>query len=348
MRRSLRRNERDGETGMISPERSLGAHYQMSPLKRGTIAIIDSQKACTAILSKNLEKEHYEVLSASYEDAPEQFIREHHPDMVFLDFRAEKSADFKVLKFLRAWENTGYIPALLISDREDELERMRTFEEGADDLIAAPRIPLIICEVDILLYLRSLIDLTGRYEQLFSELEDRASVPERTQIQKTAIFNYLRNSVKLISDNRLSLIRSNKEIDELTGDAIAVMEQNILSGDDIKRAKELLAYFSLELGLDKEQWNRLIVSVSEALSNIIKYAGSGRVSLLRRDKNIFLRIEDEGPGLPFKDMLRSIFIKKFRKQRIHQLGFPLMMELVDHISLYTGISGTTLLMEFRL
>jgi anti-sigma regulatory factor (Ser/Thr protein kinase) len=109
-----------------------------------------------------------------------------------------------------------------------------------------------------------------------------------------------------------------------------------------------MASFSAHNPIKPDIWKRIEVTVSEALANVLKYAGRGKIAFYNNSTTLLVRVDDYGNGMKYKELLRSLFIRDHNSQRIHRLGYPLMMELCDRLFLFTSCCGTSLLLKFAL
>ena len=99
------------------------------------VLIVDDEKPIVDILTYNLQKEGYETIEADNgEDAVTVALSEK-PDLILLDVMLPKMDGFTVCKTLRAKINT---PILMLTAKEDEIDKIVGLEIGADDYITKP------------------------------------------------------------------------------------------------------------------------------------------------------------------------------------------------------------------
>ena len=79
------------------------------------------------------------ILIASEGGKGVQVVRAESPDIVILDLGLPDMDGFKVLKQIRSF---SAVPVVILTVREDELDKVRGLEEGADDYITKPFSPL--------------------------------------------------------------------------------------------------------------------------------------------------------------------------------------------------------------
>src|SRR5437667_6323366 len=100
-----------------------------------TILLVDDEEAVQKLLSYPLERDGYRVVSArDGEDALERFS-EQHVDLVVLDIMLPRLDGLEVCKRLRA---SSSVPIIMLTARDDELDKVVGLELGADDYITKP------------------------------------------------------------------------------------------------------------------------------------------------------------------------------------------------------------------
>lgn len=99
------------------------------------VLIVDDEKSIVEILSLNLRNEGYTVC-ASYdgEDAVKKAAVEQ-PDLILLDVMLPNLDGFSVCKKIREHSS---VPILMITAREEEVDKVLGLELGADDYITKP------------------------------------------------------------------------------------------------------------------------------------------------------------------------------------------------------------------
>ncbi len=99
------------------------------------ILIVDDEKAIVDILNHNLKREGYETIQAyDGEEAIEKANAEK-PDLILLDVMLPKMDGFTVCKTIRQTTN---IPIIMVTAKEDVVDKVIGLELGADDYITKP------------------------------------------------------------------------------------------------------------------------------------------------------------------------------------------------------------------
>ncbi|WP_352169689.1 response regulator YycF [Proteiniborus sp. MB09-C3] len=99
------------------------------------ILIVEDEKPIADILSFNLKREGYDVIVAyDGQDAIDKTFSEN-PDLILLDVMLPKKDGFQVLKEIR---QKLQIPVLMVTAKEEEVDKVLGLELGADDYITKP------------------------------------------------------------------------------------------------------------------------------------------------------------------------------------------------------------------
>jgi DNA-binding response OmpR family regulator len=100
-----------------------------------TILLVDDEESIQKLLAYPLEREGYRVLQArDGEEALTRFASER-VDLVVLDIMLPKLDGLEVCKRLRA---ESEVPIIMLTARDDELDKVLGLELGADDYITKP------------------------------------------------------------------------------------------------------------------------------------------------------------------------------------------------------------------
>src|SRR5256712_5279847 len=100
-----------------------------------TILLVDDEESVQKLLAYPLEREGYRVLQArDGEEALKRFASER-VDLVVLDIMLPKLDGLEVCKRLRA---ESEVPIIMLTARDDELDKVLGLELGADDYITKP------------------------------------------------------------------------------------------------------------------------------------------------------------------------------------------------------------------
>jgi len=99
------------------------------------ILVVDDEVSLQETLTYKLEKEGYQVVVAGDGLTALELARSTNPDLVILDVMLPGMDGFEVCRTLRQETN---IPVLMLTARDDEIDRVVGLEVGADDYLPKP------------------------------------------------------------------------------------------------------------------------------------------------------------------------------------------------------------------
>lgn len=100
-----------------------------------TILIVDDEKMILNLLSCNLIKEGYNVIEATDGLEAISIAQERKPDLILLDVMLPKLDGLSVCKRIKNMMN---VPILMVTAKDEELDKIVGLELGADDYITKP------------------------------------------------------------------------------------------------------------------------------------------------------------------------------------------------------------------
>ena len=100
-----------------------------------TILIVDDEPSILDLLTYNLEKEHFKVLAARDGAQALNLAAENRPDLIILDLMLPEVDGLEVCRRLR---KEGDIPIIMLTARDEEIDRVVGLELGADDYMVKP------------------------------------------------------------------------------------------------------------------------------------------------------------------------------------------------------------------
>jgi two-component system KDP operon response regulator KdpE len=99
------------------------------------ILIIEDEEALRRFLVPTLSGRHYHVLCAATGTEGLAMARSHNPDLILLDLGLPDLDGMTVLKDIRTWSRR---PVVILSARNQERDKVRALDQGADDYLAKP------------------------------------------------------------------------------------------------------------------------------------------------------------------------------------------------------------------
>ena len=104
-------------------------------MAEGTVLVIEDEENLQEALKYNLEREGYDVLTASDGERGLGLARERQPDLVILDIMLPQLDGLEVCRILRRERDT---PIIMLTAKGEEVDRVVGLELGADDYITKP------------------------------------------------------------------------------------------------------------------------------------------------------------------------------------------------------------------
>lgn len=102
------------------------------------ILIIEDEKNISEIVAKYLEKEGYTTLIANDGIEGLALFRDSNPDLIISDVMMPTIDGFEVLREIRLISD---VPVIMLTAKQEEIDRLKGFENGADDYVTKPFSP---------------------------------------------------------------------------------------------------------------------------------------------------------------------------------------------------------------
>ncbi len=102
------------------------------------IAVIEDEDAIVTLLTYNLERAGYVVVSTKSGSEALFLIEEHQPDLVILDWMLPGLAGIEICRQIRTRARTKSLPVIMLTARGEEGDRIRGLTVGADDYVTKP------------------------------------------------------------------------------------------------------------------------------------------------------------------------------------------------------------------
>ena len=104
-------------------------------MRRTRILIVDDEPAIRKLLRANLEKNGFDAMSAGDGAEALKLVEREAPDLVVLDIMMPRMDGFETCRRLREWSP---IPIIMLSAKDEEQDKVKCLEIGADDYITKP------------------------------------------------------------------------------------------------------------------------------------------------------------------------------------------------------------------
>ncbi|GAA0369409.1 response regulator YycF [Alkalibacterium iburiense] len=99
------------------------------------ILVVDDEKPISDIVKFNLEKEGFEVVTAYDGEEALEKVEEENPDLIVLDLMLPKIDGLEVCREVRKTKDT---PIIMVTAKDQEIDKVLGLELGADDYVTKP------------------------------------------------------------------------------------------------------------------------------------------------------------------------------------------------------------------
>jgi CheY-like chemotaxis protein len=107
-----------------------------------TILIADDEDALRALVRVTLDSGRFQIVEATDGIEALRLARQHHPDLLFLDWAMPGLSGLEVCRRLRADPSTKNLTIVMLTARAQEFDRAAALEVGVDAYITKPFSPL--------------------------------------------------------------------------------------------------------------------------------------------------------------------------------------------------------------
>jgi two-component system, OmpR family, alkaline phosphatase synthesis response regulator PhoP len=111
----------------------------LEDIMKNKILVVDDEQSIVTLLQYNLEQAGYEVITAMDGEEGKQKAETQSPDFIVLDLMLPKIDGMEVCKQLR--QKSIMTPILMLTAKDDELDKIIGLELGADDYMVKPFSP---------------------------------------------------------------------------------------------------------------------------------------------------------------------------------------------------------------
>jgi anti-sigma regulatory factor (Ser/Thr protein kinase) len=165
--------------------------------------------------------------------------------------------------------------------------------------------------------------------------------------EEDEIWQVYRDVIYAATQRKFQLIRKS-EIDRYKEGRI-LCSASITERPDIPKARDLAKQNLNELGgiSPSDIMSHLLV-ISEAITNVLKHAREGKMTLIASDSKIHVLVEDKGEGFPLKLLPNTTLMAGYSTKKSLGQGFTLMMKMSELVLLSTVPGeGSTLILVFN-
>ncbi|KPK30519.1 MAG: chemotaxis protein CheY [Nitrospira bacterium SG8_35_1] len=131
----------------------------------GPVLIVEDDRNTAALIKTYLEKEGFQAIVAYDGEEGLKLIRTSQPGFVILDIMLPKIDGWEVCRRLRSFSD---VPVLMLTAREEEIDRVLGLSLGADDYVVKPFSPRELLE-RVKAILRRARPVPGKKEQVLKQ-----------------------------------------------------------------------------------------------------------------------------------------------------------------------------------
>jgi two-component system, cell cycle response regulator len=212
-------------------------------IKGSRVLLIDDDEVLRIYLERRLKLDGYQVDEADGVQSGLRLLREQKYDLVLLDLMMQPQSGYELFEILKEDPTLKWIPLIVLSGRNDVVDKVRCFHLGADDYVTKP---FQYDELEARIY--SLIKRTKTFEQMafrdpLTGVNNRRYFDHQLELELQRAVRYPSPlSIIFIDIDRFK--RVNDTYGHATGDLVLqglayLLQQNL-------RASDLLARFGGE------------------------------------------------------------------------------------------------------
>jgi anti-sigma regulatory factor (Ser/Thr protein kinase) len=174
---------------------------------------------------------------------------------------------------------------------------------------------------------------TAEEQQLTASSND-----EKWQVYRDVIFAATQEKFLLITEEEVNQYK----------EGIVLCEGRIKERSDIPTCRNLAKEKLESEGFSHSMIMSWLLVLSEAITNVIKHAEEGKMTIIKDEKNHEIRfiIEDKGPGFDLKDLPKKTLLAGYSTKKSLGQGFTLMMKMTKRVLLFTSSKGSTIILNF--
>ena len=128
---------------------------------------MEDDKSLLPMITYNIEKNGFQVKSATNGEDALLLIKEEIPSLAIFDWMIPEPNGLELCKILRRKQETSNLPIIMLTAREEEGDRIRGLEYGADDYISKP-----FSSAELIARIKALIRRSTSSQNNILEFED--------------------------------------------------------------------------------------------------------------------------------------------------------------------------------
>ncbi|MCL6629489.1 MAG: PAS domain S-box protein, partial [Armatimonadetes bacterium] len=179
---------------------------------------------------------------------------------------------------------------------------------------------------------KAIIGGQDRVLAVVRDITDRKQTEEALQREQEHKLQFYRQTIMAATDGKL-IITERSEIERLAGTSLAVWE--IYQPDELRVIRHEIEKVAESLGIAQDRVCELLVASGEAITNAVKHAGGGLVSVHKTDESLMVVVSDKGPGIPALALPEVALRRGYSTTGTLGMGYKIMIQLMDRVYLTT-------------
>lgn len=178
--------------------------------------------------------------------------------------------------------------------------------------------------------------------RIFSEIQADVKFDDLQPNQKENTWEVYRDVIYASTHGSFLLIAKHEIAKYQQGEQLCAVK--IVNREDVPKARNTAKEVFMELGLPSSKVMSYNLIISEAVTNILKHAEYGEMTIYRAPDAFHVIISDKGPGFPLKILPKTTLMAGFSTKESLGQGFTLMMKMAKQVVLETSDTGSTLIL----
>jgi len=180
---------------------------------------------------------------------------------------------------------------------------------------------------------------------IFTDITLRVNTEKTLREAEAHKQDFYRRTILAATENKL-IISEKHDIEEFAGPAITSWDVSIRG--DVSSATEEVRILANQSGMDEQRSFEFMGCITEAVTNVLKHADEGRMSLHRNADNLICVVSDSGRGIGTLELPDVALTRGYSTAGTMGMGYKLMIHFADRVYLATGPEGTTVAIEMEL
>lgn len=175
---------------------------------------------------------------------------------------------------------------------------------------------------------------------------NKTKIPTKEITHEDKEWKIYRDVLHAASQRKFLLIKDEELKEYITGEVLC--KEPVIEKSDIpvvrNKAKEVLE----SCGIHRGKVASYILLISEGITNILKHAKDGRLTITKTKESLNIIIEDHGTGFPLDNLPYMVLTEGYSTKKSLGQGFTLMLKLTDQLLLKTSSKGSTIVLALNI